>query len=85
MVVNVKITSKNSTHSLITFEVTDQGIGISNIDNLFVPFYSTKQHGSGIGLVLCRQVIEAHNGQLVLINRSNSQGCCAIIEIPMSH
>jgi nitrogen fixation/metabolism regulation signal transduction histidine kinase len=65
--------------------ICDQGIGISNIDNLFVPFYSTKQHGSGIGLVLCRQVIEAHNGQLVLINRSNSQGCCAIIEIPMSH
>ena len=61
--------------------ICDQGGGISNPDNLFVPFYSTKQHGSGIGLVLCRQIIEAHNGRLSIANRLNSPGCCACIEV----
>ena len=65
--------------------IRDQGGGISNPDNLFVPFYSTKQHGSGIGLVLCRQIIEAHNGHLSITNQINSPGCCASIEIPFSH
>jgi len=65
--------------------ICDNGGGITNPDNLFVPFYSTKQNGSGIGLVLCRQVIEAHNGQLIIKNKTNSPGCCAIIEIPMAH
>lgn len=62
--------------------ICDQGGGISNPDNLFVPFYSTKKHGSGIGLVLCRQIIEAHNGRLSITNQINSPGCCASIEIP---
>lgn len=62
--------------------ICDQGSGISNPDNLFVPFYSTKKQGSGIGLVLCRQIIEAHNGRLTLSNR-DSGGCCASIELPM--
>lgn len=63
-------------------DICDQGSGISNPDNLFVPFYSTKKQGSGIGLVLCRQIIEAHNGRLTLSNR-DSGGCCASIELPM--
>lgn len=62
--------------------ICDQGVGISNPDNLFVPFYSTKKQGSGIGLVLCRQIVEAHNGRLNLGNQE-SGGCCACIELPM--
>lgn len=65
-----------------TLNICDQGSGISNPDNLFVPFYSTKKHGSGIGLVLCRQIIEAHQGYLSLKNRSGG-GCCACIELPL--
>lgn len=63
--------------------ICDQGSGISNLDNLFVPFYSTKKQGSGIGLVLSRQIIEAHSGHLTIANRTNSVGCCAKIEIPL--
>lgn len=63
--------------------VCDQGGGIGNPENLFVPFYSTKKHGSGIGLVLCRQIIEAHDGRLSIVNRSDSPGCCATVEIPI--
>jgi nitrogen fixation/metabolism regulation signal transduction histidine kinase len=65
-----------------TLNICDQGSGISNPDNLFVPFYSTKKQGSGIGLVLCRQIIEAHQGYLSLKNRPGG-GCCACIELPL--
>lgn len=61
--------------------ITDDGTGVSNPDNLFVPFYTTKAQGSGIGLVLCRQIIEAHGGKLTLSNRTESKGCIAIIEL----
>lgn len=63
-------------------DICDHGSGISNPDNLFVPFYSTKKQGSGIGLVLCRQIVEAHNGRLSLSNQ-DSGGCCASIELPI--
>lgn len=73
----------DTTSTLFKLDVCDQGSGISNSDNLFVPFYSTKKQGSGIGLVLSRQIIEAHNGQLTITNRLNTVGCCASIEIPI--
>jgi len=60
----------------------DRGTGINNPQNLFVPFYSTKKQGSGIGLVLSRQIVEAHDGQLRLNNREDGPGCCATIELP---
>lgn len=63
--------------------VKDQGNGISNMDNLFVPFYSTKTQGTGIGLVLCRQIIEAHGGEIHLANCDNSTGCKAVLELPL--
>ncbi|UAA40374.1 GHKL domain-containing protein [Paraneptunicella aestuarii] len=65
--------------------ICDEGAGISNPDNLFVPFYSTKKSGSGIGLVLCRQIIEAHRGRLTINNNLDSAGCCASIELPFRH
>lgn len=70
------------TESLFKLVICDQGGGISNPDNLFVPFYSTKKNGSGIGLVLCRQIVEAHNGRLSITNQENTSGCCVCIEIP---
>ena len=69
-------------HQFFTLNICDRGSGISNPDNLFVPFYTTKKQGSGIGLVLCRQIIEAHQGHLSLHNR-NGGGCCACIELPL--
>lgn len=67
----------------LTIRVVDNGPGISNIDNLFVPFYSTKEKGSGIGLVLCRQIVEAHEGDISLTNIDGG-GCCAEISFPLS-
>jgi nitrogen fixation/metabolism regulation signal transduction histidine kinase len=63
--------------------ICDEGVGILNSENLFVPFYTTKQRGTGIGLVLCRQIIEAHNGKLILKNKKSGSGCCAIINLPL--
>jgi C4-dicarboxylate-specific signal transduction histidine kinase len=58
-------------------EVIDQGPGIANPDNLFVPFFTTKPGGSGIGLVLSRQIVEGHGGTLTLENRRDAPGCVA--------
>ncbi len=63
-------------------EISDYGTGIANPDNLFVPFYSTKKTGSGIGLVLCRQIIANHYGQLTLTNKDNGEGAIARILLP---
>lgn len=66
----------------LTILVRDQGVGISQTENLFVPFYTTKQTGFGIGLILSRQIIENHGGQLAMHNRTDTQGCDVIIRIP---
>lgn len=63
-------------------EILDEGTGVSNPDNLFVPFYTTKKQGSGIGLVLCRQIVEGHKGRLSIVNRKDHAGCCVTIELP---
>ncbi len=63
--------------------VEDEGPGLSNTGNLFVPFFTTKPGGSGIGLVLSRQIAEAHGGSLVLENRDDRQGCRASLRIPL--
>ena len=64
--------------------VRDEGPGLSNTANLFVPFFTTKRGGSGIGLVLSRQIAEAHNGTLTLRNAAAGPGCEAIIALPLS-
>ena len=60
----------------------DSGAGIANPDNLFVPFFTTKPGGSGVGLALSRQIVEAHGGTLRLDNRSDARGAVATVEIP---
>jgi two-component system, NtrC family, nitrogen regulation sensor histidine kinase NtrY len=68
----------------IDVEVIDEGPGLSGTANLFVPFYTTKQAGSGIGLVLCRQIAEAHGGVVTLENRDDRRGCVARLRLPVS-
>jgi signal transduction histidine kinase len=63
--------------------VFDEGPGISNPANLFVPFFTTKPGGSGIGLVLSRQIAEAHGGSLTLENRTDRQGSVALLSLPI--
>jgi two-component system, NtrC family, nitrogen regulation sensor histidine kinase NtrY len=63
--------------------IEDNGIGLINPSNLFVPFYTTKPGGSGIGLALARQICEAHGGVLQLANRLDGPGCCAEIRLPL--
>jgi nitrogen fixation/metabolism regulation signal transduction histidine kinase len=63
--------------------VEDEGPGLSNTGNLFVPFFTTKPGGSGIGLVLCRQIAEAHEGSLKLENRKDTRGCKATLTLPI--
>ncbi len=66
----------------LVITITDEGPGVANPDNLFVPFFTTKPGGSGVGLVLSRQIAEAHGGTLSLENRSNARGAIATLEIP---
>ena len=61
--------------------VRDEGPGLSNTANLFVPFFTTKPGGSGIGLVLSRQIAEAHGGSLTLDNREDVTGCEARLRV----
>ncbi len=63
--------------------VDDEGTGLSNTANLFVPFFTTKPGGSGIGLVLCRQIAEAHEGSLKLENRTDARGARATLTLPV--
>ncbi len=67
-----------------TLEVTvdDEGPGLPETGNLFVPFFTTKRNGSGIGLVLSRQIAEAHGGTLTVANRSDARGARARLRLP---
>jgi two-component system nitrogen regulation sensor histidine kinase NtrY len=62
--------------------VTDEGPGIMNPTNLFVPFFTTKPDGSGIGLTLSRQIAEAHDGTVSLANRNERTGAEAVLRLP---
>jgi two-component system, NtrC family, nitrogen regulation sensor histidine kinase NtrY len=66
----------------VEIHVDDEGPGLSNTSNLFVPFFTTKPAGSGIGLVLSRQIAEAHGGSLTLANRPGARGCRATLRLP---
>ena len=63
--------------------IRDEGPGLASTANLFVPFFTTKAEGSGIGLVLSRQIAEAHGGTLTLENRRQLRGCEARLRLPL--
>jgi signal transduction histidine kinase len=65
--------------------VRDEGAGLADTANLFVPFYTTKPDGSGIGLALSRQIAEAHGGGLTLSNRAAQRGCEARLTLPFTN
>jgi len=67
----------------IIISIEDDGPGLMNPSNAFVPFYTTKPAGSGIGLVLSRQIAEAHGGSLELFNRAGERGCIVRITMPL--
>ncbi len=67
----------------VVVRIEDNGPGLLNPSNTFVPFYTTKPSGSGIGLVLSRQIAEAHGGSLELLNGNGHRGCIAKVVLPL--
>jgi two-component system nitrogen regulation sensor histidine kinase NtrY len=72
---------KSGTHAIL--QIIDNGEGLLNESNLFVPFYTTKPGGTGIGLVLAQQIATAHNGSVRLSNRAGEPGCIAEVSLPL--
>jgi two-component system nitrogen regulation sensor histidine kinase NtrY len=70
-------------NNMLQLSVLDQGPGIGNPGNLFVPFYTTKEHGTGLGLILVKEIIEAHQGSVVLRNRLDTPGAEALLILPV--
>lgn len=68
----------------VAIEIQDEGPGLSNPSNLFTPFYTTKPNGSGVGLVLCRQIAEAHGGTIEISNRPDRLGCLVRVVLPVT-
>lgn len=70
------------TGASVQFIIEDRGLGIANPENLFVPFYTTKQAGSGVGLALAQQIARGHGGEIQLVNREDGEGARAIVRLP---
>lgn len=70
--------------SSVMVTIEDRGMGIANTDNLFVPFYTTKPAGSGVGLALAQQVARAHGGEVSLVNREDGEGARATVALPLA-
>jgi nitrogen fixation/metabolism regulation signal transduction histidine kinase len=68
--------------SSLTVTIEDSGLGIANTENLFVPFYTTKPAGSGVGLALAQQIARAHGGEVQLANRADGAGARATVLLP---
>jgi two-component system, NtrC family, nitrogen regulation sensor histidine kinase NtrY len=64
--------------------IEDRGLGIANSENLFVPFYTTKPTGSGVGLALAQQIARAHGGEIRLVNRQDVDGARATVRLPLA-
>ncbi len=73
-----------ATATELVVRVEDSGPGITDTANLFVPFYTTKPEGSGIGLALAKQIAAGHGGTLTLANKASSSGCLAELRLPFT-
>ena len=69
--------------SNLQLSIEDRGLGIANAENLFVPFYTTKPAGSGVGLALAQQIARAHGGEIRLVNREDGEGARATVRLPL--
>ncbi|MGI8671078.1 MAG: ATP-binding protein [Luteitalea sp.] len=67
---------------VVEIQVLDEGAGVQVGADVFVPFFTTKLGGTGIGLALCRQIADAHSGQVALENRKDRAGCLARVRLP---
>ena len=70
--------------SSLLVAIEDRGLGIANAENLFVPFYTTKPSGSGVGLALAQQIARAHGGEIRLVNREDGPGARATVRLPVT-
>ena len=70
--------------SSVQVVIEDRGLGIANVENLFVPFYTTKPTGSGVGLALAQQIARAHGGEVQLVNRDDGEGARATIRLQVA-
>jgi len=73
-----------SADASVQIVIEDRGLGIANPENLFVPFYSTKSAGGGIGLALAQQIARAHGGEISLVNREDGEGARALVRLPLA-
>ncbi len=78
----VQVTWSESAAGLV-LGVEDNGPGLTDTANLFVPFYTTKPEGSGIGLALAKQIAAGHGGTLTLVNKADHSGCIAELRLPL--
>jgi nitrogen fixation/metabolism regulation signal transduction histidine kinase len=76
-------TTWSNTPTQAILRIIDSGPGLLNPSNLFVPFYTTKPEGSGIGLVLAQQIASAHKGSITLTNNPTPPGCTAELRLPL--
>ncbi|MBG87537.1 MAG: hypothetical protein CMO80_11640 [Verrucomicrobiales bacterium] len=79
----MRVIESNRSSWGVEIRVSDNGHGLANTANLFVPFFTAKPNGSGIGLALSRQIIDAHDGSLTSENHPSGKGCIATVRLPV--